>query len=189
MKKTLPVSTLALTLALALMLTVGGGLALAQNGKAGQDNIYPQATQQAPAMSPEDRAAMEAMWKAHHGKMAPLRDQMWGKKMEYEALVANPNTKPGDVRPLIDEMIQLRVQMRAERENFFGQMKDKGFGPEFRRGMAREFRHGKGLGHGPAMGPGMMGGPGLSPCGMMGDRDFGYGYGHGRHFRDFDDFE
>lgn len=177
MKKTLPVSALTLSLALALLLSVGGGLALAQNHKKDHGQDRSQAAERMPAMSPEDRAALEGLWKTHRDQMAPLRDQMWGKKMEYEALVANPNTKPGDVKPLIDEMIQLRVQMRAEQEKFFDQLKDKGYGPEFRHGKGMGM--GMGMGHGPAMG--------MNPCGMMGDRSSGPG--HDRHDRDFDDVE
>lgn len=170
LKKTLP------TMALVLAFAASSGLALAQNNET-------DAPRQAPPksdFSPEQWNAFEEMRSAHYQKTAPLRDQMWAKEMEYEALAANPNTKPAEIRAIIDEMVKIRTQLRAERESFFKEMKGKGFGPEF--GYHKGFGHGygKGWGHGKGWGYHNK----MKHGGYYGqDRDFerGPGKGPGRH--------
>ncbi len=119
LKKALPV------MAFLLMFTASASLAQAQP-KGGAPEPPAQ-------MSQEDRAAIDSMWQAHRQKMDPLKDQMWAKKMEYEALLANPNTKPNETKAVIDDMLKVRKDMRALRDDFAAQMKSKGydFGPGF----------------------------------------------------------
>ncbi|MDR1045477.1 MAG: periplasmic heavy metal sensor [Candidatus Adiutrix sp.] len=163
LKKILPV------LALILLFTVSGAPALAQPA----DGPPGQGPARESRLSPEDRAALDGLWQDHHRKMEPLKDQLWAKSMEYDALVANPNTKPGEVRAVIDEMGKLRAQMRGERENFFGQVKAKGFGP----GSGKDWRgHGfRRAGH-----DGFDGAYG--PCSDAG-RGYGRRHGGGHHWR------
>lgn len=167
-KKTIP----ALTLALALIISLAAGPALAQN-----DDAKPAPPAKGKVMSPEDWEAFSALRDAHRQKMAPIHEELWAKGMEYEALKSNPNTKPAEVRALIDEMGKLRKQIRDSRDEFRTQAEAKGFGP------------GKGFrGHKGGFGPGGHGGPGYG-CGFgPGYDDDGPGYGHrgpgnGRHHK------
>ncbi len=158
-KKTIP------ALALALIIAATSGLALAKANKAGQpgDNQAPPAISQ---MSSEDQTALAALWKAHQEKAAPLRDQMWAKRMAYQALMANPNTKPGDIQPVIDDMLRIKTQLRTEREAFFNQLEAKGYSVEQLRS------HFWPDGHGRHWRGDWRGGP----CGRDWDDD-GHGYG------------
>lgn len=79
------------------------------------------------SLSPEKQRTWEAAWREHKDKMQPLRDQMWRKSMEYDALVGNPNVKPEETRALIDEIAGLRTKMRAERQSFHDKMAQDGF--------------------------------------------------------------
>lgn len=115
-KKALP----AMTLMLALLFAVS--TAMAQPAET-DDKKPPKKMSQ---MSPEDRAAWEALWKEHRQKIEPLRERMWAKNMEYDFLVANPNTKPAEVKAVIDEMVALKVQMRAEHDKLAEAAKAKG---------------------------------------------------------------
>ena len=171
-KKTIP----ALTLALALILALAAGPALAQN------EAPPAPPTKGKQMSPEDWEAFSALRDAHRQKMAPIHEELWAKGMEYEALKSNPNTKPSEVKALIDDMGKLRKQIRDSKEEFRTQVQAKGFGP----GDGKGWRGHKGPGHkGPGYG---HGGPGYG-CGFgPGDGYDGPGYGHdgpgyGRHHK------
>ena len=152
MKKMLAVFTLALVMAFS------GSLALAQPS---DDSSAP-----APAfkkMSDEDHAAIAAMHKEYRQKITPLRDQMWAKRMEYKALVGNPNIKQADVQALVADMSKLRAQIRTEHEAYSDQLEAKGYA----------FGHGKNFGHRSWRGH----------CGDFGfDGEDGFGRGHGKHF-------
>lgn len=123
----------------------------------------------------DDPAVYDRAWQEHRQSMAAIQDKMWAKSMEYEALAANPNTKQSEISAVINEMTELRGQMRGEYDKFAAQMGDRDFGP--------------GMGYGNGMGYGMGYGPG---CGAYnGDwgnghrRGYGHGggYGNGRHHR------
>jgi|GEM_PF-6538319 len=166
MKKTIP----AMALMLALMFAVSTAMA---QPAASDDKRPPQKMNQ---MSPEDRAAWEVLWNEHRQKMAPLRDQMWAKNMEYDFLMANPNTKPAEVKAVIDEMMRLKGQLRAEHEKFAEAAKAKGldrhgFGPGFHKGWRG---HGLDGGFGDCPGFDRDRGPGRGGHGKMGS-----GHHHG----------
>lgn len=156
MKKTVTV----LTLVLLFVFTVSTGMIMAQERNSASS---PPNAPRADRMSPEEREAYSAMMYEHHQKMAPIRDQMWAKQMEYEALAGNPNARPADVRAVIDDMVKLRAQLRAERDGFRSQTQAKGFGPG-------HFRGHRGFG------PGHFNDDGSCGCGYGG----GYGGGYGR---------
>lgn len=145
-KKTLPT----LALALVMLFTVSAAFAQPKEKAAPPQAPPPPAAK----ISPEDQAAMKAMWKEHHLKVAPLGDQLWAKQMEYDALVANPNSKHEDIKALIEEMRKLRVEMRAEKTKFFEALEAKGYD----RGPGRHWfgfdgdRRGPGYDHGPSKG-------------------------------------
>lgn len=158
LKKTIP----AMTLMLALLFAAS--TAMAQPAKP-DDRRPPQKMGQ---MNPEDQAAWTELWKEHRDKIEPLHDQMWAKRLEYDFLAANPNTKPDEVKAVINEMLRLKGQLRAEKNKLADAaqakgLKGHGFGP---RGWGG---HGPGAGFGDC--PGFGGkGPGKGP-----------GKGFGRH--------
>ncbi|UQZ89455.1 hypothetical protein C4J81_09690 [Deltaproteobacteria bacterium Smac51] len=155
-KKVLPV------LALASIMAFSSTAALAQQSDR-SDNTPPPPPGK--VLNDEDRAAYYAMWQTHRQKVSPMQDRLWAKSMEYDALAGNPNTKPGDINPVIDEMSQLRGQLRAEHDGFIGQLNAKGIGPA--------------NGYGPGMCYG--GGMGYGHMGYGSDMGYGKGYGKGYH--------
>lgn len=118
MKHTLSILTLALFLAFS-----------ASSLMAQPKDEAPAAPKKFEQISPEDRAAFMELRKNHHQKTYPLREQLWAKQMEYDALVANPNSKHSDIKAVIDDMSKLRAQLNTERENFFSQAESKGLMP------------------------------------------------------------
>lgn len=116
LRKTLP----ALALALVMLFTVSAAMAQPKE----KTPPPPPAKAQ---ISAEDRAAMKALWEEHRLKMDPIRDQLWAKHMEYDALVANPNSKHEDVKAVIEEMRKLKVQAREEKLRHRTAMEAKGF--------------------------------------------------------------
>ena len=158
MKKTIAF----LTLVMLFIFTVSTGMVMAQETVAAPPPKAPKAE----PMTPEQMDAFSTMMQDHHQKMAPLRDQMWAKQMEYDALVANPNTKPAEVKAVIDDIVKLRGQLRSERNDFFNQAKAKGFRPD-------HFRGHRGFGHFGFDDGGCGFGPGKGPW-------QGKGYGQGR---------
>lgn len=139
LKKTLP----ALTLALLMLFSVSAAMAQPK------EKTPPPPKAQ---ISQEDKDAMKALRDEHRLKMDPIRDQLWAKKMEYDALVANPNSKHEDIKAVIEDMRKLKVQKREEKQRFSEAMEAKGF--DF---PGRHFRGpdgecpGFGPGHGPMM--------------------------------------
>lgn len=160
LKKTLP----AMTLMLALIFAVS--VATAQTPEQGE-NKEPKKISK---MNPEDRAAWEALMKEYRQKTEPMRDQMWAKNLEYDALVANPNTKPAEVKAVIDEMLRLKVQLRTEHEKFAETAKAKGLKGFKGHGFGRDFHKGW-RGHGPERG---------FDAGDCPGQGKGFGKGHGK---------
>lgn len=118
LKKTLPI----LTVALVMLFTVTTAIAQPRD-KQTSPPVPPNAAQ----MSAEDQAAMKALWKEHRQKADPIRDQLWAKQLEYDALTANPNSKHQDIQAVIEDMKKLRVQMREEKTKLFEAMEAKNF--------------------------------------------------------------
>jgi len=180
MKKTVTV----LTLVMLFIFTVSTGMVMAQEKESGPPAKPPKADQ----MSPEEWEAYSGMMYEHHQKVAPIHDQLWAKQMEYDALAANPNSKPAEIKAVVDDMVKLRTQLRGEKSNFYNQAKakgyhnygkwgHKGYGPGYGHGYGRGY-HASGDGYGPGYGCGY--GPGKGHW-----RDKG-GKGHhgGGHWRD-----
>jgi len=152
-----------LTLVMLFIFTVSTGMVMAQE----KDSPPPPKAPKADQMTPEQWEAYSTMLFDHRQKMAPVRDQLWAKHLEYDALAANPNTKPAEIKAVIDDMVKLKAQLREERNNFFNQAKAKGFKPG-------HFRGHKGFG------PGHFGpdGDGFG-CGKGNWQGHGYGKGKG----------
>ena len=117
-KKTLP----ALVLALLMLFSVSAAMAQPKE----KTPPPPPAKAQ---MSDEDWAAMKALREEHRIKLDPIRDQLWAKRLEYDALVANPNSKHEDIKAVIEEMRKLKVQEREEKLRHRTAMEAKGFEP------------------------------------------------------------
>ncbi|MDR2947089.1 MAG: periplasmic heavy metal sensor [Candidatus Adiutrix sp.] len=129
-------------------------------------------------MTPEEWEAFSAMRDEHRMKLAPIQDQLWAKQMEYDALADNPNTKPAEIKAIVDEMVKLRAQLRTERNSLRDQAQSKGFHRNPGWG-------GQGYGHayGHAYGPGCEFGYGQGHWGDRDDRGYRGGRGYGRGHR------
>ena len=119
-------------LALMAALALPAFPALAQPAETGGGSEPP-----AKVAGQKDHAALAGLWAEHWQKSGPLRDQLWAKKMEYEALTRRGGDfKMAEVKALTDEMVRLKAQLRAERQKFFERMKAQGlsgaafFGPD-----------------------------------------------------------
>lgn len=113
-------------------------------------------------------------------KTTPLRESLWAKNVELKALMQNDNVNTKEVNRVVAEVKELRAKMRAEREAFNAEVKNKvGIEPlrnphgrmmndcpvsNCGRGHGRHGGHGNGMGRG--MGRGMgTGCPGMpAPC-------------------------
>ncbi len=113
------------------------------------------------ALTPEKQAKFDSLIDAFNTKVTPLRDKLWAKHTELNALSSNPNTKPEDIRKLTDEITALRTQYRTEAANLDASMqKEVGIKTHF-----ATMGH-RGMG-GMGGGCGMMGGKGGMDSGMM----------------------
>ncbi|MDL2260045.1 periplasmic heavy metal sensor [Deltaproteobacteria bacterium OttesenSCG-928-K17] len=119
--------------AVMMVMLVGSGAAMAQDGK---KNPPPPPAPMA-EMSAEDQAAIDKIFDDHRLKTAPLRDQLWAKRMEYDALANNPNVKPDEIRAIIADMGKIKTQLRTERDGLRAALKEKGFDREEFRGYHR----------------------------------------------------
>lgn len=165
----------------ALVLLVSGS-ALAAEGKPGPRSGKADAPQLA-ELSPEQQAQAKELFKAHRDKVMPLRDKLDGRRMELRAYRDIAGITKEDVRALVDEIVSLRGQIRAERTAYFEAMDKAGLGAMCPAGMMRqncpfadaddECPGMSGQGRGMMMGPGGMMGPGKG-------REPGKGMGPGK---------
>jgi len=114
-------------------------------------------------LSPEKAASAEKIYDRGQAKIQPLRDNLYAKRLELNALSQNPNTKPATIKALAQDITELRQDIREQREIMSNNLeKETGIRAGYHRG-----------------GRGMMGGG----RGMMGNGDcggMGGGYGHRR---------
>ncbi|MGE4291272.1 MAG: Spy/CpxP family protein refolding chaperone [Desulfovibrio sp.] len=113
-------------------------------------------------VAPEQQEAFDKIFDKHQDKMEKLRNEMWAKNLELNALVESGKAEKSDIRSLVGEITKLREKMQAERESFFSELEAAGIEPQFGNAM------------GPGRGYGMMNGG----QGMMGNGQ-GYGPGNG----------
>ena len=115
----------------------------------------------------EKQDLLKSILDEHRKETAGLRSSMWEKRTLLEALSANSNTKPEEIKALVREMSDLRTQLETKRDALEARVSKEvgielpmGFGMHDRRGMG-----GHGRGHGGfgqrGMGPGM--GAGMNP--------------------------
>jgi zinc resistance-associated protein len=115
----------------------------------------------------EKQDLLKSILDEHRKDTAGLRSSMWEKRTLLEALSANSNTKPEEIKALVREMSDLRAQMQTKRDALEARVSKEvgielpmGFGNHDRRGMGGHGRggfgqHGMGQGMGSGMGAGM----------------------------------
>lgn len=112
------------------------------------------AAQQAPKgqfeLTPEKQAKLEAIVKEYDAKLIPLREKLWAKMTELDALSGNAQVQPKVISTLAAEAGELRTELRKVYEARAERLEKEVGLPGGRL---------RGMGH-----PGMMGGHG----GMMG---------------------
>lgn len=110
MKKTTITS---LTVAFVLLFAIASFAGPGRDGNRGPHNGGQGRMAQAVAqLTPEKRAAFEAIMEEHRKDTRPLRDAMWQKRTELQALSANPNTKPETLSGLVAEMAKIRATLQ-----------------------------------------------------------------------------
>ena len=165
MNKKMLIPTLAIVavLGFAALATAGPGWHRGGNGPCGG----PVALQQ---LNPEQQAAFDKIWEGHREKMEGLRNDVWAKHLELDALTNSGTASKGDIQTLVKDIVKLREKMDAERDSFRAELDKAGI----------EVGSGYGRGNGPCGGRG-MGGQGSGPCGgrgmggqgMMGGQGYG----------------
>jgi len=125
-------------------------------------------------LSPEKAASAEKIYDRGQAKIQPLRDNLYAKRLELNALAQNPNTKPATIKALAQDITELRQDIREQRDIMATSLeKETGMNAGYHRG-------GRGMMGGG--GRGMMGGGnhGMMGGGMDCQGGMGGGYGHRR---------
>lgn len=131
-----------------------------------------------PTLTPEKQAAVEKIVDQHHVKLVELREQIWAKQTELQALSRSGKAERSDIQSLIGDISKLRTTMNTERDAMRTEIEKetgiKAFGRGFHRGGG--YGGGAGMGYGAGEGcPGIGGGSGM---GYGPGSGMGYG-GHG----------
>lgn len=109
---------------------------------------------QAQNLTPEQQQKFDQLFEAHQKRTFALRQDIWAKETELNALSGNPNTKPERISQLVNELKDLRAKMFTERESFQSALRKEGLPAGLANcGQGRGFGGGHG-GHG--AGRGMM---------------------------------
>lgn len=127
---------------------MGGGYGMMGNGPGMQ-------------VAPEQQEAFDKLFDKHSTKMEQLRNDMWAKNLELNALVESGKAEKSDIRSLVGDITKLREKMQVERSSFFDELDAAGIQPL------------AGSGFGPCAGRGAGGN------GMMGNGGYGPGNGQG----------
>ncbi|WP_022661310.1 Spy/CpxP family protein refolding chaperone [Paucidesulfovibrio longus] len=108
-------------------------------------------------IAPEQQEAFQKIFDKHQEKMEKLRNEMWSKNLELNALTESGKADKSDIRSLVAEISKVREKMQVERESFYNDLDAAGIQPQ----------SGPGYGMGNGRGYGMMNGygPGNGPCG------------------------
>lgn len=103
---------------------------------------------QAQALTPEQQAKLDTIMAEHRAKTFALRQDIWAKQTELNALSNNPNTKPERISQLVNEIKDLRARQYNEREAFQATLQKEG--------LPMGYGNCAGFGGGPRGGRGMM---------------------------------
>lgn len=69
-----------------------------------------------PALTPEKQAAVAKIVDKHHVKLVDLREKIWAKQTELQALSRAGKAEKADIQNLIAEISKLRTSMNEERD-------------------------------------------------------------------------
>jgi len=91
-------------------------------------------------ISPENRATIQKIIEAHQDKLYELREKIWAKHAELQALSASGKAEKSDIQGLVGDISKLRDAMNKERQAIRADIEKqtglKGFGPGgYHRGM------------------------------------------------------
>ncbi|MDK2954800.1 MAG: zinc resistance-associated protein [Desulfovibrionales bacterium] len=135
-------------------------------------------------VSPEKAKEVQAVFDKHRDVTMELRDQLWAKKTELNALIESGKATRKDIQELVGDITELRAKMRADHQEMAaelskvtGQPVSSFMGPGY--GPCRVGMRGPGMGFNAGWGcngPGGRGGD-RSGWGHSHMRGFGYGYG------------
>ncbi len=115
-------------------------------------------------LTPEKQAAVEKIVDKHHVKLVELREQIWAKQTELQALSRSGKAERSDIQSLIADISKLRSAMNAERDTMRAEIEKETGIKAFGRGY-----------HGGGMGGGMGGGEGCPGSGSGGYGQHGGG--------------
>ncbi len=91
-----------------------------------------------PALTPEKQAAVAKIVDKHHAKLIDLREKIWAKHTELQALSRAGKAEKSDIQNLIAEISKLRASMNEEREAMRSEIEKetgiKGYGRGYHRG-------------------------------------------------------
>ncbi|MDP3426860.1 MAG: periplasmic heavy metal sensor, partial [Humidesulfovibrio sp.] len=91
-----------------------------------------------PTLTPEKQAAVEKIVDKHHVKLVELREQIWAKQTELQALSRSGKAERSDIQSLISDISKLRTSMNAERKTLRSELEKetgiKAFGRGYHRG-------------------------------------------------------
>jgi len=107
-----------------------------------------------PTLTPEKQAAVEKIVDKHHVKLVELREQIWAKQTELQALSRSGKAERNDIQSLISDISKLRTTMNAERDAMRAEIEKETGITSFGRGY---HRGGYGMGYGGGAGGGCPG--------------------------------
>jgi len=97
-------------------------------------------------LTTENRAAIQKIIESHQDKLYELREKIWAKHAELQALSASGKAEKSDIQSLIGDIAKLRDAMNQERKTISAEIEKqtglKGFGP------GGYHRGGMGMGYG-----------------------------------------
>jgi zinc resistance-associated protein len=104
------------------------------------------------AITPEQRVTVQKIIESHQDKLFELREKIWAKHAELQALSNSGKAEKGDIQALIGDISKLRDAMHKERQTIRTEIEKqtglKGFGPEGYHGGYHRGGMGGGMGYG-----------------------------------------
>ncbi|MCF8063254.1 MAG: Spy/CpxP family protein refolding chaperone [Deltaproteobacteria bacterium] len=118
----------------------------------------------ATALSAEERAKVDDLYRTHHEKTAPVRERLWARQAEMRSLLAAENVDEGRVKELQREINELRAELSDQRTELEVALSKMGANTRLAAPYGRGYggrgygwghgRHMMGGGYGPGNGPG-----------------------------------
>lgn len=91
-----------------------------------------------PALTPEKQAAVSSIIDKHHAKLYELREKIWAKHTELQALSQSGKAERSDIQSLVSDISKLRTAMNDERTAMRTEIEAatgiKGYGYGYHRG-------------------------------------------------------